>query len=106
MDREMLERIIRQYDVDTLKFSRAYGDGGIEGVWPRLERAAGNQISDGDATCSRYGIWANTVRDNVIAAIDYIKNDRPNEAEKLLIRVANNLSAYAEIQKLQDPIDW
>jgi hypothetical protein len=49
---------------------------------PRLYRAALNQYCGGDATASRYGIWANTVRDNIRQA------DAEFEMETLLKRVA------------------
>ena len=37
---------------------------------PRLERAAMNQLTDGDATLSRYAIWAETVRGIVLDALE------------------------------------
>ena len=37
---------------------------------PRLERAAMNQITGGDATLSRYSIWAETLRGVVLNALE------------------------------------
>ncbi len=82
--------------------SRAYGDGGLEPLFPRLIRASGDQLGNEHATMSRYGIWANTVRDNIRHAYDLIGDDNQEEAKIFLIRAINSLSAFSEIQALQD----
>ena len=51
-----LNEIIRIYDVNQIKLSEAYGDGGADAPWPRFHRAVINQIEDGEATFSRYAI--------------------------------------------------
>jgi hypothetical protein len=62
LSEEILRKILDEYDDAILRVSQAYSDGGVEGLRPRLERAALNQLSGGEATFSRYAIWANTVR--------------------------------------------
>jgi hypothetical protein len=78
--------------------SRAFGDGGIDPLQGRLHRAAVNQMSKGEATVSRYAIWANTVRDNIRQADKEIRNNNLIEAHRLLRRAANSLSAFSELQ--------
>ena len=106
MDKEKaINRIIEVCDRDDqIVISEAYGDGGLEPLSPRLIRAALNQVDDGKATMPRYGIWANTVRDNIRHALDLIDNGRSEEANSFLIRAANSLSAFAEIQAMNDPM--
>jgi hypothetical protein len=67
---------------DQQVISSAYADGGIEPLFPRLQRAAIDQIGSDDATYSRYAIWANTVRDNVRSAVDLLKKGDQREAER------------------------
>lgn len=101
----MISKVIEEFSTDKiLKISSAYSDGGLESLFPRLERAALNQIESGDAIFSRYAIWANTVRDTIVEAIKMI-NESSNckEVRPLLIRAANSLSAFSEIQALFDP---
>jgi hypothetical protein len=47
---------------------------------------------------SRYGIWANTVRDNIRQVDIEIDNGNMREARRLLYRAANSLSAFSELQ--------
>jgi hypothetical protein len=101
---EQVLKIIRQYrKSNDLMLSNAYPDGGSEPLFPRLERAAINQLSCGEATLSRYGIWANTVRDTIIDSIREL-GDNPENCEviKSLVKAANSLSAFADIQKLME----
>jgi hypothetical protein len=100
-----LQQIIAKYDQGRLQVSRAYCDGGIDGVWPRFERAASNQCVDGDATLSRYAIWANTVRDNIIEALQLMERGNAKDAAPLLILAANSLSAFSDVQAYFDPFD-
>jgi hypothetical protein len=85
--------------------SSAYGDGGTTMLFSRLKRAAMNQCDDGDATVSRYAIWANTVRDHISAAIHLIENGEKEKGCRLLIPAHNSMSAFSEIQKQLDPFD-
>lgn len=102
---ELINQIIEVFDrVDEIVLSEAYADGGIDGLSPRLSRAVLNQISEGDATFSRYAIWANTVRDNISAAIRLIENGETKDGCRLLIAAHNSLSAFSEIQKRLDPL--
>lgn len=100
---ERLCQILDEYDDTILRVSSAYRDGGVEGLRPRLERAALNQISDEDTAFSRYAIWANTVRDNIREAIRLINQGKNDDAQRLLVRAANSLSAFSEIQAHFDP---
>lgn len=100
-----LHEIIAKYDQPSLQIAGAYCDGGADTPWPRFERAATNQICDGDATLSRYAIWANTVRDNIIEAVQCVEAGQTEEANSLLVRAANSLSAFSEVQAYFDPFD-
>lgn len=97
-----INTIIERYQTSSLLLSEAYPDGGTDPLWPRMHRAALNQLDDEDATLSRYGIWANTVRDNIIAAMDALDDTGAEEARHYLIRAANSLSAFSDLQKLFD----
>ncbi len=101
----LVNQIIESFDrEDKVVLSEAYSDGGIDPLSPRLGRAALNQISEGDATFSRYAIWANTVRDNILRAISLLEIRDTDEAYRHLVRAANSLSAFTEIQALLDPL--
>lgn len=70
----------------------------------RLERAAGNQLSDGEATVSRYAIWAETIRGIILDAIDKVDEVAPtSNTKRNLVRAANSLAAFSTIQQLLDP---
>ena len=102
-DERIILKIIQEHDrTDQMVISRAYGDGGLGPLFPRLIRASGDQLGNDHATMSRYGIWANTVRDNIRHAYDLIGDDNQEEAKIFLIRAINSLSAFSEIQALQD----
>lgn len=97
--------IIQKYDrSDDLLISTAYGDGGAQNPFPRLHRAVVNQIEGGDATLSRYAIWANTVRDNLIE-FTKIREEDPDQAIKHLKVVVNSLSCFCDIQARFDPFE-
>ncbi len=99
MNEEEMEAIIAKFDTDQeFRISYAFVDGGIDPLSGRLSRAALNQLYEGEATISRYGIWANTVRDNIRQADVEINNGNIMEARRLLYRAANSLSAFSELQ--------
>lgn len=100
---DILNNILAHYSEDKLHKSSAYSDGGVEGINPRFNRAVTNQMGKGDATLSRYAIWANTVRDNIIEGINQVDNNNPDESKKYLIRAANALSAFSDVQAYFDP---
>jgi hypothetical protein len=102
---EIISKIIDNYSAEkSIRISSAYTDGGLEPLFPRLERAALDQVESDDETFSRYAIWANTVRDTIIQAVKMInENSNNKEVLPLLIRAANSLSAFSEIQALLDP---
>lgn len=93
-------------DSSELTRLRPFGDGGIEEPWlfARLHRAAMNHLSGGTATTSRYGIWATTCRDHVAEAITSLERGESDEARALLVKAASALTAFAEIQRLLDPM--
>lgn len=97
--------IIRKYEAATeLLISTAYGDGGPVNPYPRLHRAMVNQIENGEATVSRYAIWANTVRDNILEYVKLIQTDSDTEkALSHLVTAINSLSCFADIQAQFDP---
>jgi len=104
---ELLYEIINRYESSQdMLVSRAFLDGGTQDPTSRLLRAAQNQACHGDgmATLSRYAIWANTVRDNIIEAARNLKND-PEKSLKFLTRAINNLSAFCDIQAQFDPYE-
>lgn len=94
--------IIERYSTDQeIIISKAFPDGGLGLIMPRLGRAALNQIDDGEAVFSRYAIWANTVRDTILEAAKRIEQGRSErEIRPLLTEVANSLSAFSDIQAL------
>jgi len=109
MKKEAISRVIRNIiekynQSEEFLRSTAYGDGGLDNPFPRLDRAAMNQVDGEDgATLSRYAIWANTVRDNIIEAAKLSKNGDHDKSMKLLQRSVNSLSAFSEIQAYFDP---
>jgi len=99
---DQIFEIIRTHDDDSrIVISQTFSDGGTGPLFGRLERAASNQVCDGGSMSSRYGIWANTVRDNLVDALAYIDEDS-SDASKKITRCINSLSAFAEIQGLFD----
>jgi molybdopterin-guanine dinucleotide biosynthesis protein A len=102
MDFDAITKICEQYGGDDLVVSLAFPDGGTEPLMARLERAANNQAENGLATFSRYGIWANTVRDNIREAIALLERDGHREAIPFLVKSANSLSAFSDIQRLAE----
>ena len=99
MTEEEMERVIDRFDTDReFKDSHAFSGGDEENLAPSLKRAALNQLCQGEATVSRYGIWANTVRDNIRQAEQEMTNENLREARRLMRRAANSLSAFSELQ--------
>jgi len=102
---DQISEIIRKHDdYSRIILSQAFPDGGTSPLFGRLERAASNQVNEGGSMSSRYGIWANTVRDNLVDALADIDDDSSDAAKKIT-RCINSLSAFAEIQKLFDKRD-
>lgn len=100
---DAVQRIVDAFNCDTeVRISEAYADGGIDPLFPRLSRAAINQVGGEAATISRYAIWANTVRDNLIEALSKMDSHNSEDARRLITRAVNALSAFAEIQALID----
>jgi hypothetical protein len=102
---DVLSAIVERYDTDRLLVSTAYADGGTEPLRGRLEGGLMNQMENGDAMAARYAIWANTVRDNIIAGMNTLKAGESNEGYRHLIRAANSLSAFSDAQAYLDPLN-
>lgn len=106
MAEEELVQIIEYFEADReFRVSKAVLDGGLDPLFPRLLRAALNQLCDGKATVSRYGIWANTVRDNIRQADKEMSDGNIEEAHRLMCRAANSLSAFPELQAHFDAME-
>ena len=100
-----LKKILERYEeTEDYLISQAYGDGGAVNPFPRLHRAVINQIDGGDATLSRYAIWANTVRDNLIEFTKLIESDTDKALDHLRISI-NSLSCFCDIQAHFDPFE-
>lgn len=102
---DVLSAIAERYDTDRLVVSTAYADGGTEPLRGRLEGGLINQMEGGDAMAARYAIWANTVRDNIIAGMNALKAGEQNEGYWHLVRAANSLSAFSDAQAYLDPLN-
>ena len=100
-----LNEIVEHYDQRELRLSNAYLDGGNDPLWPRFSRSAGNQISEGPAALSRYAIWANIVRDNIISGMEAMESGDREMGRYHLIRAANSLSAFCDVQAHFDPLE-
>lgn len=99
MREDEMEEIIEMFDTDQeFRISQAFLDGGIDPLFGRLRRAALDQLCGDEAALSRYGIWANTVRDNIRQVETEFENGNIMEARRLLYRAANSLSAFSELQ--------
>lgn len=105
LSEEKLTAIVERYDQPRLVVSDAYADGGADPLWPRFVRAAMVQIDDGDAFLARYSIWANTVRDNLIEAMNAMDAGDVETARRHLVRSANSLSAFSDVQSYFDPMN-
>jgi hypothetical protein len=101
---EVLNAIVSRYDSDELLVSTAYLDGGTEFLRARLEGGLINQIGGGDAMAARYAIWANTVRDHIIAGMQAFQAGNAEDGCRYLVRAANSLSAFSDAQAYLDPL--
>ena len=98
LNEEGLNQIIERFKNNEIEISNAYGDGGHQDPWARFHRAAINQIGGDEPTVSRYAIWSNTVRDNLIKALEEIDDDDFRSAKERIIKSVNSLSAFSEVQ--------
>lgn len=105
---QKVEKIVEKcHSSQVVLLSDAFVDGGTDGgammMGARLARAAVNEIRGDSAAPSRYGIWANTVRDHIIEALGKLENSRVDrETLQKLRDAANSMSAFAEVQALLD----
>jgi hypothetical protein len=93
-----LEELLSRYERDELIEPIVGRDSGTDPLWPRLHRAASNDLEGGEATWSRYAIWANTVRDNIVEGIAAQNEGDLRKANHHLVRAANSLAAFADLQ--------
>jgi hypothetical protein len=108
---KMLTEIISRFNTDRKLIDNGYGnsdngcgDGDHGYLFPRLMRAALNQCSDGDATISRYAIWADTVGDHISDAMHLMEKGEKEDCKRLLIAAYNSLGAFSAIQMQLDPL--
>ncbi len=104
-DEDDVRNLIGRFDREVVVDLAIPVDGGTDPLWPRFERSALNQISDGTATLSRYAIWANTVRNNLLMALDAMARGDDVPARRHLIRSANSLAAFCELQMRMSSTD-
>lgn len=102
---EKLSEIIARYDQAELRISSAYPDAGTEHLWSRFWGGVANQIEGGEAMAARYAIWANTVRDNIVAGMQAMEAGDTEAGKLHLIQAANSLSAFADVQAYLDPFN-
>ncbi len=102
---DVISAIVERYETDRLVLSTPYADGSTEHLKVRLQDGLINQMENGDAMAARYAIWANTVRDNIIAGMNALKAGEPTEGYRHLIRAANSLSAFSDAQAYLDPLN-
>ena len=109
LDPQSLESLIRHFNSDErvvpLRDNEVGESLSLESsimLHPRLERAAMNQLTDGDATLSRYAIWAETLRGIVLNALEQAEGD--SDTERNLMRAANSLGAFIAIQQQLSPM--
>ena len=104
LSHDRMSEIMQKYETDRLLVSTAYADAGTEFLRARLEGALINQMDGGgEAFNARSAIWANTVRDNIIAGMNALKAGKAEEGFSHLVQAANSLSAYADAQAFLDP---
>ena len=101
---EQLQALIDRYDQPELIVSEAYADSPIDRVWSSFWGAAMDQAEGGDAMAARYAIWADTVRDSIIEGVKAMEAGDADDGRAFLIRAANSLSAFADVQACLDPM--
>lgn len=101
---EQLQALIDRYDQPALIVSEAYAGSPIDRVWSSFWGGAMNQAEGSDAMAARYAIWANTVRDSIIAGMKAMEAGDADEGQALLTRAVNSLSAFADVQACLDPM--
>lgn len=100
---DKLGEIVDRYGQPELRVSTAYADAGTDPLWSRFTGVVINQMDGGEAMPARYAIWANTVRDNIIEGMKAMEEGNVEAGRHHLIRAANSLSAFADVQAYFDP---
>ena len=108
----MLNKIIKRYETDSEIISEKpfnacdLDNWNFKYVFPRLERAAINQIENGGATISRYANWTETIHGLLSCCIYELKKTHNTEKiRNLLTMVTNSIGAFHDIQAMFDPFD-
>ena len=102
---DAIETLVHAHDRGDEMLVRMRGtDGGTEGLFSRLHRAAMNQVEAGPSTASRYAIWANTCRDHIAAGLEAVSTGEHRRARELLILAANSLLGFAAVQAKVDSL--
>jgi hypothetical protein len=97
---DALNAILRHYETDAeFVHADAVDVGAVRGTFMRLQRAVSNQLDGGQATISRFAIWAETIEGQACAADAAIETGDLAEARRLLHLIGNSLGAFAEVQK-------
>ena len=98
---EQISKIVKDHNDDSRVLeSQASSDPGAGCLFARLERSAQNQCIESNSMFSRYGIWANTMRGNLIDALNDLEGQDSETAVRRITECINSLSAFAEIQTL------
>ncbi len=111
LDDASIARIVREFDADDrvmpfteMEVNRPLPLDRSFMLSARLERAAGNQLCNGEATVSRYAIWAETIRGIILDAIGTLEEVAPSSnSTRNLMRAANSLAAFSTVQQSFDP---
>lgn len=61
------------------------------------------KLSGGEAKDSRYGIWANKVRNYAVMSVKNMEKREYAKARQQLVRVINSLSDFSDMQKTMEP---
>jgi len=104
----VLSPIIERFDTDQkqIKETQYSVEYDSNYLFPRLNRAALNQGTEGKAQFGRYAAWAETAADILGEAVNELYKDESNrKTREHLLHVLNSLHAFAEIQHLFDPPD-
>ncbi|MBL4680146.1 MAG: hypothetical protein JKY88_05415 [Pseudomonadales bacterium] len=99
MNEEDIASIIRKYKSVNTQHDPISGDYTPDGLlWDRFNRAAVNQSYEGDATITRYAIWAKELALHIEHARDKLGKNENTHADELLMTVTNSLLAFSELQ--------
>lgn len=104
---DYINKVLEFYEAlgaDRVSKDHFHSQGGYkEWVFPRLQRAAFDQIDNGCcATDSRYAIWAADVKEILLEAESHLEQKDIELAIRNINLAINALSAYIDIKSLFD----